>query len=142
MAEGRFREERDSMGTMKVPEDALWGATTQRAVGNFPVSGRPIPREMIAAFGHLKAACAKVNRADPAAIAKALVPALEKLHTKLDGQARDWDAVVKIGSTHLMDATPIRMGQVFSGYASQADHAVARARRAVDALGELAIGGT
>ena len=220
------------MGTMKVPEDALWGATTQRAVENFPVSGRPIPREMIAAFGHLKAACAKVNRdlgklpedkaaaiiaaseeiargehdrhfpidvfqtgsgtssnmnanevianlasrragrpigsfepihpndhanmgqssndtfptamhvAAAVAISRDLVPALEKLQKRLARQAKDWDAVVKIGRTHLMDATPIRMGQVFSGYASQAEHAVERAQRAVTALGELAIGGT
>jgi fumarate hydratase class II len=232
MSDGRFREERDSMGTMKVPEDALWGATTQRAVENFPVSGRSIPRELISAFGHLKAACAKVNRdlgklpedkaaaiiaaseeiargehdrhfpidvfqtgsgtssnmnanevianiasrragrpigsfepihpndhanmgqssndtfptamhvAAAVAIFRDLVPALEKLEKALGRRAKEWDSVVKIGRTHLMDATPIRMGQVFSGFASQAEHAVERARRAVAVLGELAIGGT
>jgi fumarate hydratase, class II len=57
-----FRTEKDSMGEMQVPAWALWGASTQRAVENFPVSGRPVPPEVIHAFGHLKAACAKVNR--------------------------------------------------------------------------------
>src|SRR5258705_1841811 len=61
MSETALREERDSMGTMAVPEWALWGATTQRAVENFPISGRPIPAEIIHAFGHLKAAGAQVN---------------------------------------------------------------------------------
>src|SRR5262249_55418308 len=63
MSEGRFREERDSMGTMKVPEDALWGATTQRAVETSPVSGRPTPRDLTPASAHPKAACAKATRA-------------------------------------------------------------------------------
>src|SRR5437867_9453968 len=232
MSETSFREERDSMGTMQVPDWALWGATTQRAVDNFPVSGRPIPPELIHAFGHLKAASARVNlelgkvprdkataiidageevargeldqhfpidgfqtgsgtssnmnvnevianrasqRArrpigsfDPVhpndhvnmgqssndtfptamhvaaavAMAKELKPALQKLHAALDRRAREWDAIVKIGRTHLMDATPIRVGQVFSGYASQVAHAMERADRAVHVLGELAIGGT
>ena len=232
MTEKGFREERDSMGTMSVPEWALWGATTQRAVANFPISGRPIPREVIHAFGHLKAAGARVNhelgklpqekaaaiieaaeevargefdqhfpidifqtgsgtssnmnanevianRASqragkpigsfdpvhpndhvnmgqssndtfPAAIhvaaaiamARELKPALQKLHAALDRQAREWDGIIKIGRTHLMDATPIRVGQVFSGYASQVAHSIERIERALHTLGELAIGGT
>jgi len=232
MSEPRYRKEHDSMGEMSVPEWALWGATTQRAVENFPVSGRPIPPEVIHAFGHLKAACALVNldlgklprelaeavigaaeevargehdahfpidvfqtgsgtssnmnanevianRASqkagkpigsfqpvhpndhvnmgqssndtfPAAIHVAaaavikdeLVPALERLRASLDRKANDWGAVIKIGRTHLMDATPIRVGQVFSGYASQAAHGIERAERAISVLGELAIGGT
>ena len=220
------------MGTMSVPEWALWGATTQRAVENFPISGRPIPAEIIHAFGHLKAAAAIVNRelgkldadkaaaiiaaaeevargdhdrhfpidvfqtgsgtssnmnvnevianrasqragqpvgsfkpvhpndhvnmgqssndtfptaihvAAAAAMTKTLLPALEKLHATLERQAREWDDIIKIGRTHLMDATPIRVGQVFGGYASQVEHAIERVRRAIHALGELAIGGT
>jgi fumarate hydratase class II len=55
------RIERDTMGEMTVPADALFGASTQRAVENFPVSGRPVPAEVVHAFGHLKAACARVN---------------------------------------------------------------------------------
>jgi len=76
------------------------------------------------------------------AIANDLIPALQNLHRMLDKQARDWDNINKIGRTHLMDATPIRVGQVFSGYASQVGHAIDRARAAVAALSELAIGGT
>jgi fumarate hydratase class II len=75
-------------------------------------------------------------------MAMELDPALRKLHAALDRRAREWDAIVKIGRTHLMDATPIRVGQVFSGYASQIEHAIERTARAVHALGELAIGGT
>ncbi|MBI1850640.1 MAG: class II fumarate hydratase [Planctomycetes bacterium] len=232
MTESGKRMEKDSMGPMDVPDWALWGASTQRAVANFPVSGRGIPAEVVHAFGLLKAACAKVNRdlgklpADKAkaivdasmevakgehdkhfvvdvyqtgsgtssnmnanevianrasvkagkaigsrdpvhpndhvnmgqssndtfptamhvaaavAIHSQLVPALSRLHAMLDKQAKAWDSIIKIGRTHLMDATPIRVGQVFSGYASQVEHARERAGRALDALGELAIGGT
>ena len=59
---GRTRIERDSMGEMTVPAHVLYGATTQRAVLNFPISGRPVPAETISAFAHLKRACAEVNR--------------------------------------------------------------------------------
>jgi len=232
MTEKGFREERDSMGTMPVPEWALWGATTQRAVENFPVSGRPIPAGVIHAFGHLKAASARVNHElgklphdkaeaiiqaaeevargeldehfpidvfqtgsgtssnmnanevianrasqkaskpigsfDPVhpndhvnmgqssndtfpsaihiaaacALARDLRPALQKLHAALDRRAREWDSIVKIGRTHLMDATPVRVGQVFGGYASQVEHAIERVDRAIHVLGELAMGGT
>ncbi len=76
------------------------------------------------------------------AIDTRLKPELNKLYNTLDQLSKRWDTVVKIGRTHLMDATPIRMGQVFGGYASQIEHAVDRADRAVYALGELAIGGT
>ena len=60
---GCFRLEYDSMGELKVPADALWGAQTQRAVQNFPVSGTPMPREFIRALGLIKAAAAEVNGA-------------------------------------------------------------------------------
>lgn len=56
-----FRIEKDSMGELKVPSDALWGAQTQRAVDNFHIGGRPMPRPFIRALGLIKAACAKVN---------------------------------------------------------------------------------
>src|SRR5690606_1705206 len=58
---GGFRSEHDSMGELEVPTDALWGAQTQRAVQNFPVSGRPMPRGFIRALGLVKAAAAEVN---------------------------------------------------------------------------------
>ena len=226
------RIEEDSMGQMQVPAWALWGASTQRAVENFPVSGRGIPNEVVHAFGLLKSACAKVNQdlgkleprlaeaiieagdevaagthdkhfvvdvfqtgsgtssnmnvnevianrvsqkagkpigskkpvhpndhvnmgqssndtfptamhvAAAVAMADQLEPALWRLHAKLVAQAQEWDNIVKIGRTHLMDATPIRVGQVFLGYASQIEHALGRVNGAMEALGELAIGGT
>jgi fumarate hydratase class II len=231
-----FRIERDTMGEMKVPVDALHGASTARAVENFPIAGEPVPAAVIHAFGYLKAACAQANlelgkldeRLAKAIIAAAeevaagkqdshfpvdiyqtgsgtstntnanevianlanqklglgigakgkegavhpndhvnmgqssndtfptamhiagcmaisgnLIPALERLHADLDAKARDWDKIVKIGRTHLMDATPIRVGQVFSGYAAQAKYATTRASRALKRLEEnMPIGGT
>ncbi len=231
-----FRTERDTMGEMQVPVDALYGASTARAIENFPIAGEPIPAAVIHAFGHLKAACAQANQdlgkleipiaeailaasdevaagkydahfpvdiyqtgsgtstnmnanevianianeklgfgigakgqegavhpndhvnmgqssndtfptamhiAATSQLADDLVPALTKLADALDAKASAWDAIVKIGRTHLMDATPIRVGQVFSGYASQARYAATRANRALQrTLENLPIGGT
>ncbi len=61
MSNAKFRIEKDSMGELKVPEDALWGAQTQRAVDNFPISGLTMPRQFIAALGLVKWACAGAN---------------------------------------------------------------------------------
>ena len=220
------------MGDVRVPADALWGASTQRAVENFPISGLRFPRVFIEALGLVKWACAEANvelelldRKLGGAIAAAakevaagrhdgqfpldifqtgsgtstntnanevianlanvalggavgakkpvhpndhvnmgqssndviptaihiaallaierdLVPALERLHGALAAKARAWDGIVKSGRTHLMDATPIRLGQEFSGYASQVEHGVARVRATHRHLGELALGGT
>ncbi len=231
-----YRIERDTMGEMRVPADALYGASTARAVENFPVAHRPVPAEVIRAFGHLKAACAQANRelgklddkrtaaiiaaseeiaegkhdvhfpvdiyqtgsgtsttmnanevianlanqrlgfglgakategavhennhvnmgqssndtfpaamhiAATRAVTRDLIPALHRLHADLAAKAAQWDGIVKIGRTHLMDATPIRVGQVFSGYAAQAEYALIRAGRAAKRLGEnMPIGGT
>jgi fumarate hydratase, class II len=71
-----------------------------------------------------------------------LVPALEELHAALDKKAREFDSVLKIGRTHLQDATPIRLGQEFSGYASQIAHGIARLKALEKHLGELPLGGT
>jgi fumarate hydratase class II len=238
------RIEKDTMGEMTVPAAALYGASTQRAVENFPISGRTVPAAIFYAFGHLKAACAAVNRdlgrlndARADAIIKAageigegqhhehfpvdifqtgsgtstnmnanevianlicvangvpigssknaeyigdaetghgvhpndhvnmgqssndtfptaihvaaaydirnhLQPAIEKLAKALETKAQAWDEIVKIGRTHLQDATPIRLGQEFSGYAQQMRHAERRAHQALEALCELPIGGT
>jgi len=229
----KTRKEKDSMGEMTVAADALYGASTQRAVENFPISGKPVPAKVIHAFGHLKAACAIVNQQLgklPAAKAKAvikaaeevaagqldqhfpvdvyqtgsgtssnmnanevianrasqqagnpigsrkpvhpndhvnmgqssndtfptamhiagalvikedLIPALKRLHKKLASQAKRWDSIKKIGRTHLMDATPIRVGQVFGGYAKQAEYAVKRAEYALEGMRlNVPIGGT
>ena len=61
MSNEKFRTVRDSMGELQVPEDALWGAQTQRAVNNFPISGMTMPRQFIAALGYVKWACAGAN---------------------------------------------------------------------------------
>jgi len=220
------RVERDSMGEVRVPASALYGAQTQRAVDNFPVSGQPLPARIIHALGLVKLAAARVNRElcllDPAlaaavetaarevadgahddqfpidvfqtgsgtssnmnaneviatiasraldstvhpndhvnlgqssndviptvlhlaavlAIEEDLVPALQRLHDTLAAKAEEFDDVVKIGRTHLMDAVPIRLGQEFGGYARQIELAVARFEAALPGLRELAIGGT
>jgi fumarate hydratase class II len=225
MADG-YRIEKDSLGEMKVPEDALYGAQTQRAVENFPISGRRFGRRFIEALGTVKRAAALTNRelgtvtaeiADavaeaagevaegrwddqfvldiyqtgsgtstnmnanevvahraseilgspvhpndhvnfgqssndviPTAIHVAarvgmeteLVPALQHLHDALAAKAEAFDDVVKSGRTHLMDATPVRLGQEFRGYATQVAKGIERVGRASEELEELALGGT
>jgi len=71
-----------------------------------------------------------------------LLPALDRLHRALVQKARDFDAIVKIGRTHLQDATPVRLGQEFGGYARQIELGIARMKRAQEALSEVALGGT
>jgi fumarate hydratase class II len=222
-----FRTERDSMGEMQVPAGALYGASTQRAVLNFPISGTPLPPPLIHAYGLIKKAAAETNAelglldADLAAgIAEAaeeiaagehdaqfpvdiyqtgsgtstnmnvneviahrcallekpvkahpndhvnlgqssndtfptaihlaaavtirdhLIPSLDDLAFALEKKAREFDGVLKIGRTHLMDATPVRLGQEFGGWARQARLGIARAEKAVQALLELPLGGT
>ena len=230
MAEKRF--EADSMGEMTIPGDAYWGAQTQRAVENFPISGYRFGRRFVRALGLIKRAAARANlkldrldgelgkfieqaagevvegkldrhfvldifqtgsgtstnmnanevianRAielaggkigsrDPVhpndhvnkgqssndviptalhvSVAEALhydlVPAMELLANKLEIKSKAFDKIVKIGRTHLQDATPIRLGQEFSGYAAQARLSIQRCNKAIRALRELAIGGT
>ncbi len=220
------RIERDSMGEMHVPKDALYGASTQRAVENFRISGYRFPRRFIHALGLIKGAAAHANHelgllasemtscieaaadevangahdahfvldifqtgsgtstnmnaneviatlasrrlgtkvhpndhvnmgqssndvipaamhvAARAAVEEELVPALGALNDALARQASDLDAIVKIGRTHLQDATPIRLGQEFGGYARQVELGLERVRTAAIGLEELAIGGT
>ena len=232
MKDGDYRIERDSMGEMKVPKEAYWGASTQRAVENFPISGLRFPREFIVALGAVKAAAAMANRElglldgeRSAAILKAaqevvegkwddhfvvdvfqtgsgtstnmnanevianraneflggkigdmtpvhpndhvnlgqssndviptcihiaaletiehdLKPALEALRKALAEKARAFDRIIKIGRTHLQDATPVRLGQEFSGYTSMIEHGLRRLEKVEDHLSELALGGT
>jgi fumarate hydratase class II len=227
-----FRMERDSMGEMRVPADAYYGASTARAVENFPISNLRFGRGFIAALGLIKWSAAEVNfelgllddvrrarlqqaaqevidgklddafvvdifqtgsgtstnmnaneviasRAnelaggkrggrDPlhpndhvnmqqssndviptaihvaaaVAIKNDLIPALKRLEEALDAKSKEFDDVVKIGRTHLQDATPIRLGQELSGYAAQAHKSGLRAAYALDALLELPLGGT
>ncbi len=232
MAKQGFRVEKDSMGEMQVPEWAYWGAQTQRAVENFPISGYRFSRRFIRALGMIKKCAALTNmelgrldeklgkaivqaadeviagkldehfvvdvfqtgsgtstnmnanevisnRANEIlggkigdrfpvhpndhvnmgqssndviptamhvsameAIMGDLVPALEKLHQSLETKAKDFDKIIKIGRTHLQDATPIRLGQEFSGYASMVKHSIKRLKRTRKHLSELAQGGT
>src|SRR5687768_13068394 len=232
MAETQFRTERDSMGEMRVPADAYYGASTARAVENFPISELRFSRRFIEAMGLVKWAAAEVNarlglfderkkgliqqaaqevidgkldhqfvvdifqtgsgtstnmnaneviasRANEIATGKRggkdpihpndhvnqqqssndviptaihvaaavsimedLIPALDKLSQALERKAEQFDDVVKIGRTHLQDATPIRLGQELSGYARQARLGMDRANRAIEALRELPLGGT
>src|SRR5690606_21008670 len=76
------------------------------------------------------------------ALQQDLIPSLEGLAAALERKSVAWGQLVKIGRTHLMDATPLTMGQEFSGYAAQARKSVERCHRAIAALGELAVGGT
>jgi len=227
-----MREQRDHLGPVAVPDDALYGPQTARAKANFPISGWTMPREFIAAIGLIKLAAAdvhkKAGRLDAAlaeaigaacqevidgaldehfpvdvfqtgsgtstnmnanevianramqllgegarargpvhpndhvnmgqssndviptaihvsaavAIHARLAPALGRLADALRAKADEFDSVLKIARTHLMDAVPIRLGQEFSGYAAQIDEAMGRLAGALEALCELTIGGT
>src|SRR5437867_13062318 len=76
------------------------------------------------------------------AIARELVPALERLREVLSEKAARWDKIIKIGRTHLADATPLRLGQEIGGFARQLELSIERAERAVAAVLELPVGGT
>ncbi|HEX5614495.1 MAG TPA: class II fumarate hydratase [Acidimicrobiia bacterium] len=224
MADDRI--EHDSLGEVRVPATAQWGAQTQRAVENFPVSGLRLPPELIRALALIKAEAARVNAelallepatadaiaavadeiahgahadqfpvdvfqtgsgtssnmnmneviarlaserlgtavhpndhvnasqssndvfpsavhlAATAAVVSDLLPALEHLIGALRAKEREFASVVKAGRTHLMDATPVTLGQEFGGYATQVDDGAARLRDALARLGELPLGGT
>jgi fumarate hydratase, class II len=226
------RVERDSMGDVEVPRDALFGAQTRRALDNFPISDLRKPRRFVEALGAIKLEAANVNyelglldeglkdvivqaaeevtegELDSAfvldvfqtgsgtstnmnanevisnraiqllggemgskspvhpndhvnkgqssndviptaihlaaliSIKEDLIPALERLRGALDGKAREFDDVIKTGRTHLQDATPIRLGQEFEGYAGQMERGIKRVQKAMDELSEVALGGT
>src|SRR5436309_3130354 len=104
--------ERDSLGEVRVPDDVYYGAQTRRAGLNFPVSGR------------------------------GLLPALKELQGALVNRARAFDDVLKIGRTHLQDATPVRLGQEFAGYGRMVERGRQRLAEARAVLEEVALGGT
>ena len=225
------RIEKDSLGEMKVPSSALYGAQTQRAVENFPISNLRFARPFVAALGLIKRSAAETNaelglvpddvarnviaaaneviegkhddnfvldifqtgsgtssnmnanevianRATqlrggalgqksvhpndhvnlgqssndviPTAmqvaacvlIKEELLPALQLLQNSLERKAREFDHIVKSGRTHLMDATPVRLGQEFGGFASQVALGARRVQQALDDMTELPLGGT
>ncbi|MCL4201779.1 MAG: class II fumarate hydratase [Pirellulaceae bacterium] len=236
-----FRTERDSMGEVQVPAHAYYGAQTQRAVENFPVSGWNLPASLIHAMGLVKYACGVANRdlgkltgsgknplndqqveamlqacrevaegkhdgqfpvdvfqtgsgtssnmnmnevianraiellggdrfaadkpihpndhvnmgqstndtfptsihvAAAVEIKNDLIPALQRFAAVLAQKAKEWDRVIKIGRTHLMDATPLRLGQEIGGLARQLELSITRAQAAIEAVLELPVGGT
>src|SRR5215510_5544536 len=227
---GKIRDsriEKDSMGEIRVPADALYGAQTQRAVENFPISTLRFPREFIRAMGLIKLAAARANMdlgqldskigeaivnaaqevmdgkldsqfvldifqtgsgtstnmntnevisnraiqllggvvgsknpvhpndhvnmgqssndviptamhvAALEAIVHGLIPALDRLERALAAKANAFDKIVKIGRTHLQDATPIRLGQEFKGYARQVHLGIRRLQKSGETLTEL-----
>src|SRR5437867_180096 len=226
------RIERDSMGEVAVPAHALYGAQTQRAVENFPISNLRFPREFIRAMGLIKLASARTNMelglldkktgetivsaaqevvdgkldahfvvdifqtgsgtstnmntnevisnraiqilggvvgskkpvhpndhvnmrqssndviptamhvAAMESIERPLISALSRLRSALTAKAQEFDSIVKIGRTHLQDATPVRLGQEFGGYARQVELGIRRLEKLRDTLGELPLGGT
>jgi fumarate hydratase class II len=231
MGNSNVRVERDSMGPMDVPAEALYGASTMRAVLNFPISNLKFPRAFVRALGLVKLAAAKTNMnlglldqkigdaivaaaqevrdgnldehfvldifqtgsgtstntnanevianrasqilggdlgsrlvhpndhvnmgqssndviptsihlAALLAIKEDLIPGLNRLTSELKAKSEKFWPVIKTGRTHLQDATPIRLGQVFLGFAGQAENSVRRLGRAEDALAEVALGGT
>ncbi|GAA4597508.1 class II fumarate hydratase [Planotetraspora phitsanulokensis] len=221
-----FRIEHDSMGEVRVPAHAKWRAQTQRAVENFPISGRGLEPAHISALGRIKAACATVNAeygvidkdlaaairdaanevvegrwndqfpvdvfqtgsgtssnmnanevvatlaeerlgravhpndhvnaaqssndvfpssihvAATMAVAHDLTPALEHLASALEEKESEFSGVVKSGRTHLMDATPVTLGQEFGGYATQMELGIERLQSVIPRLAELPLGGT
>ena len=228
---GKVRTERDSMGTMDVPADAYYGASTRRAQLNFPISDLRFPRSFIRALGVIKLAAARVNAelglldgdvakaveaaarevADgkwdehfvvdifqtgsgtstntnanevianrateimgaemgshlvhpndhvnmgqssndviPTAIhlsaltqmSQELVPALSKLHASLKEKSDEFWPIIKTGRTHLQDATPVRLGQAFLGFAGQVEYSIDRVNHAQLGLSQVALGGT
>jgi fumarate hydratase, class II len=224
--EDEYRVEHDTMGEVKVPSAALWRAQTQRAVENFPISGRPLESQHIRALALIKAAAARTNKelgvldadvadaihdaarevadgrhdgefpidvfqtgsgtssnmnaneviaslagtvlgrpvhpndqvnasqssndtfptsihvAATAAVTRDLLPALDHLATAFETKATEFESVVKSGRTHLMDATPVTLGQEFGGYAAQIRIGIERLETSLPRLAELPLGGT
>ncbi|NHN62318.1 class II fumarate hydratase [Haloarcula sp. JP-Z28] len=226
-----YRTEQDSLGEMQVPADAYWGAQTQRAVENFPISDVTFGRRFIRALGVVKKAAAQANRdletipedkadciveaadeviagehddqfpvdvfqtgsgtssnmnanevisnratelyggdigtreihpndhvnfgqssndviptamhvASLEAVEKDVIPGLKTLRDELEAKEDEFDTVVKTGRTHLQDATPVTLGQEFSGYRTQVEKGISRVQDVHGRLSELALGGT
>ncbi len=127
MATQRYRIEHDSMGELKVPADALWGAQTQRAVQNFPVSGRPMPRGFIRALGLVKAAAAGVN-ADLGLLPKRMAKAIRAAALEVAGGAHDAQFPIDVYQTGSGTSSNMNANEVI---ATLATRALAKDSRAV-----------
>jgi len=227
-----YRTETDSLGEVRVPEDKLWGAQTQRSLEHFSIGKDLIPREMITAYAILKKAAANANHAGkrlddqrhqlivevcdeilsgrhhdmfplhvwmtgsgtqfnmnvnevisnrccqlagtplaskapvhpndhvnmaqssndsfPSAmyiaaavnVKQRLIPAVKTLHDQIEAKAQQWKDVIKIGRTHMQDATPLTLGQEWSGYAGMLADNLERIEDALEGVYRLALGGT
>lgn len=224
-----YRIEHDTMGEVRVPADALYSAQTQRAVENFPISGKTLERQHIRALAQVKKAAAKANQelgvldqqranairsaadrvaagefddqfpidvfqtgsgtssnmntnevlaklasdelasagvtvhpndhvnasqssndvfptsvhvAVTAALSHELIPAMEVLASSLEKKAEEFAGIVKSGRTHLMDATPVTLGQEFGGYAAQVRYGIERVQSSLPRVAEVPLGGT
>src|SRR6266849_226600 len=130
-----YRIERDTFGEIRVPADRLWGAQTQRSLENFRISGERMPMELIRALALVKR-WQSSNDVFPTAMSVAavqaihdrLMPALSSLRDALSAKSEAFIGIVKIGRTHLQDATPLTLGQEVSGWVSQLDHGIAHVR--------------
>src|SRR5207302_1104251 len=152
------RIEKDSFGPIEVPADRLWGAQTERSRRFFRISSERMPLAVVYALTLVKQAAAAVNvnlgqssndvfpTAMHIAAARALLddvlPAVQRLAATLAAKQAAFDRIVKIGRTHLQDATPLTLGQEFSGYVAQLELASQAIRDALPRLYQLAIGGT
>ncbi|MDN5703572.1 MAG: class II fumarate hydratase, partial [Micrococcales bacterium] len=224
-----YRIEHDTMGEVRVPADALYSAQTQRAVQNFPISGKTLERQHIRALAQVKKAAAKANQelgvldaqraeairsaadrvaagefddqfpidvfqtgsgtssnmntnevlsklasdelasadvtvhpndhvnasqssndvfptsvhvAVTSALSNELIPAMETLAASLEKKAEEFSGIVKSGRTHLMDATPVTLGQEFGGYAAQVRYGIERVQSSLPRVAEVPLGGT
>ncbi|MCA1778811.1 MAG: aspartate ammonia-lyase, partial [Xanthomonadaceae bacterium] len=117
----KTRIEADSMGELEVPADALWGAQTQRAVNNFPISGQPMPEAFIRSLGRVKAACARANQAlglMDDAVADAIVEAAERV---IDGEVLD-QFPIDVFQTGSGTSSNMNANEVIAHLAARAGH--------------------
>ncbi|KOB74418.1 Aspartate ammonia lyase, partial [Operophtera brumata] len=144
------RKERDTLGELEVPDDKLYGAQTVRSVMNFPIGGieerMPTP---VHPNDHVNKSQSS-NDTYPAAMHIAvamelrdrLMPGLVALRDTLQAKSKEFDKIIKIGRTHLMDAVPLTLGQEFSGYVTQLTFGIERICSTLPRLHYLALGGT
>ena len=119
MSDKAFRIEKDSMGELEVPEDALWGAQTQRAVNNFPISGLPMPRQFIAALGLVKWAAAGAN-AELGLLKSDLAVAIQKAALSVAAGEHDEQFPIDVFQTGSGTSSNMNANEVISHLATAA----------------------
>jgi fumarate hydratase class II len=136
---GGFRMEHDSMGELRVPAEALWGAQTQRAVDNFPVSGRPLPRGFIRALGLVKAAAAEVN-AGLGLLPKTRAAAIRKAALEVAAGAHDAHFPIDIFQTGSGTSSNMNANEVVATLATRAGRAGAMDKGAIHPNDDVNLG--